>query len=194
MRKIILPFFILGILFVALVIWTKGIKCRGIKCLSGENLNEFTLAETYQDDQTAFRGLYRGEETVLRLETYYNVPKGQVDERIASTITRLKGLYERAPAPYPGEISDEIRCDSSLAPKIYDQTNDFPLYVEIYLNDRLSYGVCNSEQATHKGILTFLTCPKRQIFTQLEFISSQINYRNNEEEIKSVIRSLSCKD
>lgn len=192
MRKIILPLFILGILFIGIVLWTKGIKCRGIDCLNGENLTEFTLTETYQDDKNAFRGQYRREDTILRLETYYNVPKGQVDERITSTITRLNGLYERAPAPYPGEISDEVRCDSSLAPVVHEQTDDFPKYVEIYLNERLSYGVCDKEQAYYRGILTFLTCPKRQIFTQLEFISSRNNYQENEEEIKSVIRSLSC--
>ena len=192
MRKIILSLFVLVILFVGIVIWTKGIKCRGIDCLNGENLNEFTFEETYQDDQTAFRGLYKREDTILRLETYYNVPKGQIDERIASTIARLRGLYERAPAPYPGEVSDEIRCDRSLAPVVHEQTEDFPKYAEIYLTDRLSYGVCDYKQANYRGILSFLTCPNRQIFTQMEFISTQNSFRNNEEEIKSIIRSLSC--
>ena len=151
MRKLILLFITVSAIAVVLgiIVWTKQRSCRGIKCLHGKNLTGYKLEEIYQDDRTAFRGLYRKGDTLLRFEAYYNIPKGQIDERIASTIARLKGLYERSPAPYPGEVSDEIRCDNTLAPVVHKQTEDFPTYAEIYLNDRLSYGVCDNLSLIH---------------------------------------------
>ncbi len=168
--------------------------CRNLSCVSIPGISSYRLKEMYTDTEAAYRALYASGTRYIRIEAQ---PTNAADaqKQLDASIIRMKALFEKAPAPYPGDISDTIVCDPSFAPryetvKLPDGTN--ARYFVGYLNNRMTFGSCSQNQAVYKGIMMFMYCPANSLTLRVELIAPTKEFTAHEQEITQQMITMLC--
>lgn len=194
-RNVIIAACITAITFT--LIRMSGFKksvCRDLRCISFSDQKQFTLKNSYVDTTDIYRALYSSPTYTLRIEAKKTEEDQSASELVAA-VTRFKALFEKAPAPYPGEISDAIICDPNYIPLYKEATTSAGTHVSYftgYLNDRLTFGSCSEDQAVNKGILAFMYCPKSSLLIKLELILPANTFDIASEKMEKLLRSVAC--
>lgn len=186
-------FVIIGLALI-LLLYNK-LKCSGLGCLSMQGLDKFRVQEVYQDDNTAYRALLSKDSDLLRVDIRSNFTEAEANTNIQAQITKIKGLFENAASPYPGEISDEIECSDEYKPVFSEEIiNGVQVsYFTGFLNSRLVLGACTEDQAVYKEIFVLFYCPKWQQFFQIELIAPKDVFNPDEEKYKQILYSIDCR-
>ncbi|HJX59418.1 MAG TPA: hypothetical protein VJ481_02580 [Patescibacteria group bacterium] len=170
-------------------------KCEGLRCLSFTGLENYKTIEVYKNDASSYKAMLSidsGE--LLRVETRYGWEPSQAQKYISSETQRIKGLFADAPAPYPGDVSNEIVCAKEYAPKYFEKNiGDTKLYYFLgNMNSRLTLGGCSPAQAVYKVQLGWIYCSQQKNLYQLEFIVPASSYDKNPERYEGVLVSIRC--
>ncbi|MBI3385617.1 hypothetical protein HY031_00875 [Candidatus Gottesmanbacteria bacterium] len=167
--------------------------CSNLSCVRLNGIESFRLAELYTDTSSVYRALFSSKTTKLRIEAL-RVPAPQGERELGASIAQFAGLFEKAPAPYPGEISDRIVCDPAFVPTRYTaSTNGGRLtYFIGYLNSRMTFGSCTKDQASYRGIVAFTYCPISSILLRIDLIAPTEEFVAQKEAFTQQISSLTC--
>lgn len=199
MRKIYNKLSILLIIIivsVSIYILLASLECRQLSCLSLKNLNLYRVKKTYEDNRYTYRALYGMDQVLLRVEIRNNYSVQESDQFIQSQIARTKGTFEAAAAPYPGELSDIISCSDEYKP-VYSTKSKNGIqftYFSGFINDRLVFGSCVSDQAKYKDTLVMFYCDSQEKFYQLEVITPNNGSAIKENLDQEILDSISCKN
>lgn len=185
---------VLGTLLTVFFIWSQRNSCAKLSCLNID-LSAYQIDQTYENSQSAYRILFKGEQ-----EDTIRIVKKQVNKEsqssvISSEIQKINAYYENAISPYPGQISDEIECPKNFIPELKtrkiggQETN----YFEAYLTERLGIGACSNEQAKNKEIIAWYYCEDQENLYQIEIISEKERFNQNTKYFYSLLDSISCK-
>lgn len=169
-------------------------KCNRINCLKLSNKEEYKLDKIYEENDYAYRALYKKNDELMRVEVKSNLSSSDADQAVQVQITRTKGVFEDAAAPYPGEISDVISCGEQYKP-VYSSKNIGGVnisYFSGFVNDRLVFGSCVSDQAAYRDTLAMFYCEKQHKFYQVEIISPRQKYDKNPGQNEATLNSLGC--
>lgn len=160
-----------------------------------KNLNNFKLQEIYQEDKNTFRGSYSFEDSIIRAEVISKMNSENALQNITAEISRAKGLYADAPAPYPGVISDKIVCDKEFVPEFNEEeVNKVKIsYFTGFMTERLTFGACSKEEAFYKGQFALFYCPGQKKMYQLEIIAPKNDFLKSPEKFEGMLKSISCK-
>lgn len=192
--------YIIGILaifsiFLAIIYypWDPATVCGNMSCITLGDKQKFALKETYSETEQTYRALFSSGSRLLRIEANRVNPES-AEAELNAAITRVKALFEKAPAPYPEEISDAIICDPDYVPAFTDTTIDTTRirYFTGYLNNRMTFGSCSRNQAIYKGIVAFLYCQKSSLLIKLELIQPVAEFEAKADEIETQLRSITC--
>lgn len=159
-----------------------------------DRLASYKQKEIYEDTRSTYRGLYQNHDELLRVEILSGMDVSEAQRRIDGQIAQIKSVYEKARAPYPGEISDTIECDKDFLP-MYDTVQAGSLLISrvtAFLTNRLTFGACTSEQAVNRSMLALLYCPTQKKLYQLEFITRKNQFDELSAIYSASIRSLQC--
>jgi hypothetical protein len=162
-----------------------------MSCIAFEGKSRFLHTETYADTPTSYRAQFQNGTDTIRLDTDRISPDNAVAE-LHAAVTRFSGLYEKAPAPYPGEISDAVVCDPAFVPErktIMSPAGLITYYIG-YLNNRMTFGSCSMDQAVYRGITAYFYCSDTRLLIHLELISPKDSFK--EAEGLQRLSSLSC--
>lgn len=168
--------------------------CKGYRCISVPD-RHWTLAETYEDTNTSWRGLMRSGDLMLRMYIIHNVASTQSEEITTIHTASLLGMYDISLSPYPGAISQTIRCDDSFKPNIAKITSDSGQVITYYsglLNARQQYGACVENQIVYRGFAGMLYCDRLKKWAQIELIVPKDSSWSQEDGMK-FIRGIACK-
>lgn len=168
--------------------------CSNLSCIRFRSQEQFTLKDNYADTLDTYRALYSSPTHTLRIEAK-KIADDQSAAELMAAVTRINALFEKAPAPYPGEISDAIICDPNYIPLYKEATTSAGTHVSYftgYLNDRLTFGSCSEDQAVNKGILAFMYCPKSSLLIKLELILPANTFDAASEETEKLLHSVAC--
>lgn len=168
--------------------------CSELSCVVIPGGSTYRLKEIYTDTQTVYRSLYSSGNRFIRIEAQHTDPI-QGAANLDASVLRMKALFEKAPAPYPGDISDAIVCDPAFAPIYRTATlsdNTLMRYFTGYLNNRMTFGSCSQDQAVYKGIMAFMYCPTKQLTIRIELIAPIHDFLSNEEAFQKQILALRC--
>lgn len=195
-RNIVLIIFlsVLGIFFITQKPPPPESLCDNLRCISIDKRQLYTRKELYADTPQAYRALYSSPTHTLRIEVT-KITDEQSNKELTAAITRLKALYEKAPAPYPGEISDAIICDPEYIPSFREATSTGKVrlsYFTGYLNNRLTFGSCSADQAVNKGILAYMYCPTNTLLIKLELIQPTAVFEDAPLETEKQLFSITC--
>jgi hypothetical protein len=188
---IILTVVVAGIFFVRDGLFLPKALCKNIACISLQNRQTYDLKEVYADTPDTYRALYQDSLSLLRLEVKKILPE-QSDQELTGAVSRMKALFEKAPAPYPGEISDAVICDAAYIPT-YKEANGIR-YFTGFLNDRLTFGSCSKDQAVYTGMMGFVYCPKSSLLIKLELITQTADFPAREKELTERMTSMTCNE
>lgn len=170
--------------------------CGNLRCISFSGKQTYTQKDIYTDTSEAYRALYSSSTHTLRIEAL-KISADQSDEALKAAVTRMKALFEKAPAPYPGEISDTIVCDPDYIPVFREATSSggsLLSYFTGYLNERLTFGSCSENQAIHKGLLAYLYCPASTLLIKLELIQPTAEFNATLQATEKQLLSVTCSD
>jgi hypothetical protein len=158
-----------------------------------KNISSFTRTDTYTDTPSVYRALYTDKNTYVRIEAQ-KIPAIDAEARISTDVTRMKALFEKAPAPYPGDISDAIVCDPKYVPVYREMaTSDGKLrYFTGYINNRLTFGSCSQNEATYRGFMAFMYCKKTSLSVRVELMVPADIFTKHEDAFTKQILSLRC--
>ncbi|MCL4360437.1 hypothetical protein M1555_04280 [Patescibacteria group bacterium] len=164
---------IFAALFGALVVYLVTRGCVGIRCLSFSGSTRFREKDVYASDPGDFRALYTNGQTQLRLEALAVQSSSDASQNIAAEAVRIQGLFDKAPAPYPGEISDSIVCSDSDKP-VFETRYISGIEVSQftgYVNNRMVFGACTNDQRAYRETLALFYCADQKKMYTLELIS-----------------------
>lgn len=167
--------------------------CTNLSCIQMQNISTFSRADTYTDTPSVYRALYTDKDVFLRIEAQ-KIPATDAESLISTDITRMKALFEKAPAPYPGDISDAIICDPKYVP-VYRETTtpDGQLrYFTGYMNNRLTFGSCSQSEATYRGFMGFVYCKKTSLSIRVELMAPIDTFTKHEDTFTKQLLSLRC--
>lgn len=167
--------------------------CGNLRCLGMPGISAYTLTETYTDTASVYRALYTAGKRFIRIEAKKSEPN-DARRDINASVTRMKALFEKAPAPYPGDISDSVVCDPAYVPSYHTEKRaDGTLtYFVGYLNDRLTFGSCSGQNAQYRGIMAFTYCTREQLSLRVELIAPTGDFNSHEKDITESIRTIRC--
>lgn len=169
--------------------------CTSLSCIRIPGASSYRLNELYTDTPTVYRALYTSGQRYIRIEAKHNDAIG-AEQELDASVVGMKALFAKAPAPYPGDISDAIVCDPSFVPT-YHVINgkDGPIrYFVGYLNNRMTFGSCSQSQAVYKGIMAFTYCKKEAMTIRTELIAETSDFTKNQSAITKQIETMSCPD
>lgn len=150
----------------------RGALCKNLTCITFPPTIQPSLVEVYEASDRAYRALFSTTKYLFRISAS-RPGANDPDNLIDANVLRMQTLFDHAPAPYPGDISDTITCDKKFKPSYHTiSRNDTIRYFLGYLNDRLVFGSCSSSDSTYEGVLAFMYCPKDNLIVQLEIIKS----------------------
>lgn len=197
-KKVKISFFLAIVIsvFIVIYLFLNNLACQRLACLSLRNGSQYKIKKIYEDDEYTFRALYGKDDTLLRAEIRNNFSAAESEQAIQSQITRTKGMFEDAQSPYPDEISDVISCGKEYQP-VYSarEQNGIKIsYFTGFVNERLVFGSCISDQAIYSDTLTMFYCSKQKRFYQLEIITPNKNSAANLNQRQEVIDSIACKE
>lgn len=191
------------LLFSALIIILSAIsytvytylQCSKLNCLTFQDSNKYTVKEVYEENKYIYRALYQNQNILIRAEIRPNSSKNEVEDTVKVQKIRIAGLFDDAAAPYPGEISDVISCGNEFKP-IHTTITNKDMEINLfsgYVNDRLVFGSCVSDQAKYRNNLAMFYCEKQKKYYQVEVIVPNSNYASNPNKYNQIIQSISCK-
>ncbi len=193
-HKIIYSLLVIPVIIGIYFIYSNS-TCKRLSCLELKNIDQYKINSIYEENQYIFRALYSNGTNLLKTEVRPNSSPDEANQAIQTQIVRTKGFFEDAAAPYPGEISDVIRCSNEYKP-IYSSRHQNGINVSLfegYVNDRLVFGSCVDDQAKYHDTLTMFYCPQQKKFYQIEIIIPRKNYIQDKQENESILNSLGCK-
>jgi len=149
-------------------------SCGGISCISVPGSNEWKRTEVYESSGSRYRALYTAPDMSIRVEKVY--PLTAEDAAVLTKVNtmRVSGLFDETGSPYPGMISDRIRCDTEYKPVISRQTiGDLAVTsYESWLNERMETGSCIPEEKRFRSLTALFYCSDESALYKLEFIAS----------------------
>lgn len=169
--------------------------CHNLRCISMSHTNSYQLQELYSDTPDIYRALFSKDKNRIRIEAR-RVPKASSMQQMNESVTRIKAMFENAPAPYPGELSNTVVCDQKFIPtyeEIHENNTPISLFVG-YLNNRLTFGSCSQNQAVYRDALAFIYCPAQSLLIRLELIASTEDFALQEKELLQQIKTLQCNE
>ena len=167
--------------------------CDNLSCIHVPRSSSYVLRETYIRTPTLYRALYASGSDYLRIESQRILRKDS-DQAVLAAVAQMKAMYEKAPAPYPGDISDAVVCDPDFVPTYKEiPRRSGTLYLfRGYLNNRMTFGSCSKSQAVYKGYLVYMYCAQSQQFVRTEFIYPVSEFAAREVDIEKEIQQVSC--
>lgn len=191
---IILP---LSVMIVAVLVLRSGLGhpdslCGDLRCFTINDHASYTLTELYADEPDRYRALWTAGDRRLRVDARV-VPATAADEELRAETVRMKALYEKAPAPYPGDISDAVVCDPLYIPTYHEQKPPELSYFTGYLNDRLTFGSCSETEARYRGVMAFTYCPDTETLLRIEIIGRITDFASNPDAYRDALLSFSCR-
>jgi len=197
MKKYVLP--ILLLLFVLILFFLSFKRyfwCYRLSCILIKNFNDFKLNDIYQEKNNTFRAIYKKNKDILRVEIQSRMNSYDANQYMNAGIARMKGLFNDAPAPYPGVVSDTITCNKEYQPLFNKMVTKDQLEITYfigYLSNELVFGSCTKDQVSFKGILAYFYCSKHQQVFQLEMIAPIAEFNSSLSFYRDMLQSIECK-
>ena len=149
--------------------------------LAEEGIN---IPEAHQFGLTSEQMLQEGGLTILilsgahegdRLEVWritgFNV--SEAEKYIRMRRSMVDSLFADSFSPYPGPISETVRCSAEYLPKIQEaQVGGMTrITYAMYATERFTYGACAGDLAPYLASLSYVYCPEKNELYEVEYFT-----------------------
>ena len=170
-------------------------SCSRLSCLKLPNETVLKLTEVYEEVRgSVYRARYDAGNVIVRVDVRSDIDPDASTDYIQGRVAGMKALYDNIRSPYPGLLSNEIVCDEGFKPtyRAYVSSKSVQMQGIIgYLNNRLTFGSCQKDQAVYRGMMVLFTCRSTRQLYQLEFITKTESF--NATDLEKIINNLNCR-
>lgn len=185
-----------GFVILLILLLISQQTCQGLNCVRIADRESYKIKQVYEDNPYIFRALYQKGNNLLRVDIHSNFSKSESDQVVQSQLAKIKGLFEDAAAPYPGEISDQIHCSDEFKP-VYSSTRQNGIDISsfaAFVNDRLTFGSCTADQANYHDTMVMFYCAGQKNSIQIEILVPRQTHFENPEKTQKILDSVGCKN
>jgi len=139
------------------------------------------IPETF--DSTTLIGGY--DDLFIKVNVFKNISQEEANIYITDKIVVINSLFKEISSPYPGALSNRIKCPEELNPL---RISNHPLdYYIIYASSRFTYGACSFDLIKYRSMLYFQYCGEQKSLYQVKlFIPIDQDISAYEELLKSI--------
>jgi len=166
--------------------------CKKLTCISVTGIDQWKETDIYELSKNTYRALLQAPSYTIRVEKHSGITSADAATLTKVRTMQMSGLFDEARSPYPGILSDRIRCDDQLKPQIEQMNNEGlkVVYVTAWVNNRLQYGTCVEGDLPYKSYSATFYCAGEKALYQIELITER--EKANDDIYKGVIASIRC--
>lgn len=128
------------------------------------------LRSAQRDGRPASALLALGDDR-LRLRVTEGLDAGDAEARVQELRRVLEGLFEDRQAPYPGQLSNTLRCPERFRPEAIAPRGEALELVGLYANDRLGFGGCSEDLLRYRATVGYFYDPAGRRLLQLTYFA-----------------------
>lgn len=185
-RILVLVILIIVLMSIATVVWNYknsldfALQKYGIAISETRN---FDITERDASNLVA-----SNEVEVIKIEIKKNVDLEGAEKYRIKQFTLFNSLFESQLPPYPEFLTNEVSCPEQFQPVF----KDHPLggYYETFAGERLNFGVCIDDLATHKALFGVFYCSKSETIFKVEYFTDKSKENDSLDRIADSIRCL----
>jgi len=157
--------------------------------INGEyKITEF-IENKYQASQNNVKKIIVNHDNdIIKIRIASNLSEDDAKNYINFHKYQIENLFTEYRSPYPGHISDAIKCPEKYQP-IKEQNGSDKVYYYLYANDRLTYGGCSEDLLEYLVALGLVHCIESKKILEIEFFTPKDNPNSD---YKNVAKSLRC--
>ena len=180
-------------LLLLIPVWKQITRCHRLNCIDMNGLENYSLSQTYLSGRNVSRQLYKNNGQSLRTQINSAISQEDFLRLEKENIANISSFYQEAFAPYPGEISNTVKCDPGRIPRVSSiKTGSVSVtYYSSFLNVRL-VPACNSSEDKFISVTAFFYCQNQKGY-QLQFISPLAAPVTGQENTVSALKTVSCR-
>lgn len=107
----------------------------------------------------------------LRLRVTEGLDAAAAAEIVRDERYQIANLFEDRQAPYPGELSNTLKCPENFRPVEVTGRDDALGMVGLYANDRLTFGGCSEDLLRYKATVGFFHDPAARRLFRVEYFT-----------------------
>lgn len=138
---------------------------------------------------TTFSG-HRDEDRV-EIQRIVGFDKSEAEEYVRMRRSMVDSLFADSFSPYPGPISEAVRCSAEYLPKIQEaQVGGMTrITYAMYATERFTYGACADDLAPYLASLSYVYCPEKNGLYEVKYFTPR---DAPAEDLKAFANSLAC--
>jgi len=118
-------------------------------------LNNFKITRI-NDNPSLIKYIGTSDNSHLKILKYEKVDESGAQDIMSEKLFFIKTLYRDIHSPYPGQISNSIKCTPEFYP-VEKKADPYPYYL-IKASERFTYGVCSQDLVGYNVLLFFKKC------------------------------------
>lgn len=119
---------------------------------------------------------YKGTQSRAKLSFYPEIDEAEAQGRAKDRVFFVTSLYKTQVSPYPDRLSNVIACESLPQEEKRSFEGGWIRRVQLWANDRYSFGSCDIKQQTYLSLILMIYCQKRRSYFELEYFLKDIDH------------------
>lgn len=107
----------------------------------------------------------------VRVRATHGLDAKTAQERIEQDRQRISALFGERQAPYPGELSNSLKCPDRFKPTDHEPKGSARTMVRLFANERLAFGGCSEDLLAYAATLGTWYDPGAQRLVQVTYYS-----------------------
>ena len=132
------------------------------------------------------------EKDIIKIQVITGLSDEQAVQYIMNQRYLVDNLFNEQNIPYPGMLSNTLKCPEKYHPKIEEKQrkDSRGVFYYLYANDRLTFGGCAEDILEYSVVLAFIYCKEKNEVYQIEYFTPKDNPTQN---YKQIVKSFKCK-
>jgi len=107
----------------------------------------------------------------VRVRATHGIDPKTAQERVEQDRQRISALFGERQAPYPGELSNSLKCPDQFKPTDHEPKGSAQTMVRLFANERLAFGGCSEDLLAYAATLGTWYDPAAQRLVQVTYYS-----------------------
>lgn len=107
----------------------------------------------------------------VRIRATHDLDPAAAERRIAEARQRIDALFGERQAPYPGELSNTLKCPEAFKPVDHTPRGTAHTLVRLYANERLAFGGCADDLLAYRVTIGQYYDPASRRLVEVEYFS-----------------------
>ena len=105
----------------------------------------------------------------VRVRATHELDPPAAERRIEQDLKRIEALFGERQAPYPGELSNSLKCPERFKPSQPPELGSARTMLRLFANERLAFGGCSDDLLTYAATIATWYDPDARRLVQVTY-------------------------